>query len=369
MEHGRHITYSSSGVDYLKIDPVKLSAQKAARETANHLVANGFPEVPQSRGESAYVMDMGDYYLASITECLGTKSLIADAYAPLTKKTYYDLLAQDTIAMAINDIITVGSRPLSIHAYWACGSSEMFSHQRMLDLIEGWKNGCDRAQVSWAGGETPCLSGIITPGCIDLAASCVGIIKPKSRLSLGDALRPGDAILFAEASGIHANGISMARNLVSHLPQAYATLLSDGSSFGESLLVPTPLYSVLTEALHGGGVPIHYCSNITGHGWRKIMRHTKEFTYRIQQIPTVPEVLRFIVQEAGMSPQQAYGTFNMGAGFALFVPQESITTAMEISKLCGFPLLQAGVVEEGPKQVIIEPLGIVYSADTLAVRL
>ena len=72
-----------------------------------------------SRGESAYVIDCGDFYLASITECLGTKALVADAMRAITGRTYYDRIAQDTLAMAINDLITVGATPISVHAYWA----------------------------------------------------------------------------------------------------------------------------------------------------------------------------------------------------------------------------------------------------------
>jgi phosphoribosylformylglycinamidine cyclo-ligase len=106
------LTYEQSGVDYAKIDPLKIMAQKAGRETAKHLVAAGFEEVEASRGESAYVVDMGDFLLASITECLGTKSLVADGAREITGKTHYDSIAQDTIATAVNDIITVGAKPL-----------------------------------------------------------------------------------------------------------------------------------------------------------------------------------------------------------------------------------------------------------------
>ena len=89
-------------------------AQRAARETAGNLRGHNLAEIPASRGESAYVVDMGDFLLASITECLGTKVLIADAMRPVTGKTYFDALAQDTLAMAINDIITVGATPIAI---------------------------------------------------------------------------------------------------------------------------------------------------------------------------------------------------------------------------------------------------------------
>src|SRR5215207_4250353 len=129
MTNGKKLTYEQAGVDYSKIDPLKILAQQAARETGKNLLAAGISEVEASRGESAYVIDVGDFYLASITECLGTKSLVANAVRQLTGKTYYDQIAQDTIAMAVNDIITVGAKPLSIHAYWAVSGIDWFTDE------------------------------------------------------------------------------------------------------------------------------------------------------------------------------------------------------------------------------------------------
>ena len=103
------LDYKAAGVDYDLVDPLKVSAQRAARDTAAHLGVHGLTEVAASRGESAYVVDLGDLYLASITECLGTKALLADAMRAVTGRTYYEGIAQDTIAMAVNDLVTVGA--------------------------------------------------------------------------------------------------------------------------------------------------------------------------------------------------------------------------------------------------------------------
>ncbi|MEO8835491.1 MAG: AIR synthase related protein, partial [Caldimonas sp.] len=106
------LSYGGAGVDYARIDPLKLAAQRAAAETAANLDAHGFSELAASRGESAYVVDIGPFYLASIVECLGSKALVADAMAALTGRSDYAKIAQDTIAMAVNDLITVGATPL-----------------------------------------------------------------------------------------------------------------------------------------------------------------------------------------------------------------------------------------------------------------
>ena len=368
MKKETGLTYTQSGVDYSRIDPLKVKAQKAARATARNLARAGFREVKESRGESAHVFDVGDFYIASITECLGTKSLVADEVRKITGKTYYDRIAQDTIAMAVNDIITVGARPLTIHAYWAAGGSDWFSDEKkMRDLVSGWKKACDIAGAAWAGGETPSLSGIVLRGAIDLAASCVGIVKPKSRLTLGKKLEEGDAIILFESSGIHANGLTLARTLAHRLKKGYRSNV-EGGIYGEALLSPTIIYSQVTEALFKEGVDIHYMSNITGHGWRKIMRHPSSFTYRITQVPPVPPVLRFIVKKAGMGLKDAYGTFNMGAGFAAFVAREDALKVARIAGKKGLKAYVCGVVSRGKKRVVIEPLGIAFEGETLAVR-
>ena len=363
------LSYDQAGVNYDLIDPLKISAQRAAAATAGHLAGHGFTEVAASRGESAYVVDVGPFYLASIVECLGTKTLVADEMATLTGKSYYDGIAQDTIAMAINDLITVGATPLVVQAYWAAGGSDWFGDKlRAQALVEGWKRACDTCAVAWGGGETPALAGIVEGGRIDLAASCTGLINPKERLSVGDKLGAGDAIVLLASSGIHANGLSLARKLVERLPQGYLTEIRPGLTYGEALLAPTTLYSPVTEALWKAGIAPHYCANITGHGWRKLLRHPAELTYRIHSVPPVTPVLSFIQQQAQQDDREAYSTFNMGAGFAIFVPADQAERTAEIARSVGVPAWVAGEVEAGPKRLLIEPLGIEYGADDLQLR-
>ncbi|MCY3712735.1 MAG: AIR synthase-related protein [Gemmatimonadetes bacterium] len=377
-----HLTYEDSGVDYDRIDPLKVLAQQAARATGANLeragARTGVREVAASRGESAYVVDIGDAYLASITECLGTKALVADAMREVPavsgvpgapRRTWYDHIAQDTIATAVNDLVTVGARPLSIHAYWAAGSSDWFDDtERMNDLVDGWKAACDVLGVAWGGGETPCLTGVVEEGAIDLAASCVGIIRPKSRLTLGEDLAAGDAIVLLESSGIHANGLTLARKLSERLPEGYATVMPGGRKYGEALLDPTVLYPPVTEAAFEAGIGLRYIANITGHGWRKIMRHPGRFTYHISEVPPVPEVLQFMVDETRQTAEEAYGSLNMGAGFALFVRPEDGEAAVACAEAQGVRAWIAGVVEDGPRQVVIEPPGITLSGESLALR-
>jgi len=363
------LTYDQAGVNYDLIDPLKVAAQRAAAETGAHLASHGFSEVLASRGESAYVVDVGPMYLASIVECLGTKTLVADEMALLTGKSYYDGIAQDTIAMAVNDLITVGATPLVVQAYWAAGGSDWFGDKvRANALVAGWKKACQVSNVAWGGGETPALAGIVADGRVDLAASCTGIISPKTRLSVGEKLGAGDAIVFLAASGIHANGLSLARKLAERLPQGYLTDIGNGQTYGEALLAPTTLYSPVTEALAKDGIFPHYCANVTGHGWRKLLRHPKQLTYRITAVPPKTAILAFMQKECGLDDHEAYGTLNMGAGFALYVAADQAPRVVEIAQAQGIDAMVAGRVEDGPKQVVIEPLGVTYGAEELQLR-
>lgn len=366
------LTYDQAGVQYDLIDPLKVAAQRAAAATGAHLGAHGFAELPASRGESAYVVDVGPFLLASIVECLGTKTLVADEMQRLTGRSYFASIAQDTIAMAVNDLITVGATPLVVQAYWAAGGSDWFADaQRAQALVQGWKAACDICQVAWGGGETPALAGIVEVDRIDLAASCTGLVNPKERLTLGEKLGPGDAIVLLASSGIHANGLSLARKLAERLPQGYLTEMTEitpGLGYGEALLAPTTLYSPVTEALWRAGLQVHYAANITGHGWRKLLRHPKTLGYRVHTLPPVPPVLQFIQQQAAMDDTEAYGTLNMGAGFALFVPAAQAEQAAQVARNCGVPAWVAGEVHAGPKQLHIEPLDIHFSGEDLQLR-
>ncbi|HEY2558858.1 MAG TPA: AIR synthase-related protein [Caldimonas sp.] len=367
------LSYGASGVDYGRIDPLKIAAQRAALATGAQLDRHGFSEVESSRGESAYVIDVGPFYLASIVECLGSKALVADAMAALTGTSAYAAIAQDTIAMAVNDLITVGATPLVVQAYWAAGGSDWFDDvARAEALVEGWQRACEQCGIAWGGGETPALAGIVEGGRVDLAAACTGIVSPKTRLSLGDHLAPGDAIVLLASSGIHANGLSLARQVAERLPRGYLTPVADNAvpiSFGDALLAPTVLYAPITEALFRAGIRVRYAVNVTGHGWRKLMRHRADFSYRIDHLPEVPAVLSFLQREAGLDARTAYATFNMGAGFAIFVPAEDAERAVAVARKAGVESWLAGWVEPGPRRLVIEPLGVEYAGAELNVRL
>lgn len=369
MKKIKKLTYAQVGDNYSIKDPANKLSQQAARRTGINLKKAGFSEIQASRGESAFVWRQGSVLMASVIECLGTKSLVAYDMRKVTKKTYYDVIANDTVATFINDLSSVGAKPLVVHAYWAFGdNSWLEDKKRLMDFINGWKLACDESGSTWGGGETATLKGIINPGACDLAGSVVGIIKNPKNLVTDAKLKVGDRIIFVKSNGINANGISLARSIAKKLPRGYATKMPNGELYGEAILTKSNLYAKLVQALIQAGIDIHYISNITGHGLRKIMRGRPNFTYVIERVFDPQEIFLFIQKHAGLSDYEIYETLNMGQDYAIFLTANDVKQAQEIIKKNGFESLDAGYVKSGPRQVIIKPKKITYSSETLDLR-
>src|SRR3989344_3282725 len=128
----KKITYGRVGDDYATKDPIKKLAQIAARKTSINLKKSGFEEISDSRGESAFVWSQGNILMAAVVEGLGTKNLVADEMRKISHQTYYDVIGHDTIACIINDLITVGAKPLVIHAYWAIEDNSWLSDKKRM---------------------------------------------------------------------------------------------------------------------------------------------------------------------------------------------------------------------------------------------
>ncbi len=365
----KKITYSQVGDNYDTKDPVKKIVQAAAKRTGNNLKTHGFKEIAESRGESAYVWEQGNILMASVIEGLGTKNLIADAMRKITGKTYYDVIGHDTVATIINDLITVGAKPLVVHAYWAIEDNAWLQDkQKMTDFINGWANACDLAGASWGGGETATMKQIVVSGTAEFAGSAIGIISSKKRLITDNNLKAGDRILLLKSNGVNTNGISLTRAIAKRLTNGYAAKMSDNKMYGEGLLIKTNIYAGLIQDLLDNNIDLHYLSNITGHGMRKIMRARANFTYVIEKIFEPQEIFKFIQKHAHLNDYEMYETYNMGMDYAVFLPEQDVLKAQEIIIKNKFKSVDAGFVEKGERQVIIKPRNIVFRSETLDLR-
>ncbi len=352
-------SYRAAGVDYDALDAGKRLAIAKALSTSPLLAARGGRALDASRGEPAFVFELGEQSFAFVVEGLGTKSIIARHVFERQGINRFAEVAYDTVAAILNDLCCVGALPLVVNAYFATGASEWYGElERAGALLEGWRGACADAGCVWGGGESPSLPGMLGEGEIELAGAAVGVIAAGRSPILGEALAPGDEIVLVASSGLHANGASLARLIAARLPAGYATELPSGVSFGEALLEPSLMYVPLVAALIEDDVRLTYISHVTGHGLLKLMRPPAALTYRIERLPPVPAVLEFLVEEAGLDAQAAYSTFNMGSGYALYCAAGDGERVVAAATRLGLDALVAGRVEAGPRQVILEPIGV-----------
>ena len=370
-----NMTYAGTGVNYGTMDLLKRSAQAAGADTDEFIRRFGFSVVGWSRGESVFVIKTAIGYFGLVIEGLGTKNLVADLYREVCEalatmgKTFFDHIGQCNAAMAFNDMCVLGLRPIAYGQYLAMANGEWPKDElRRQQLIEGTKLACVLARCPWGCGETTTLSGIIVPGTVDLAGATIGFC-PTNQLIDPASIQHGDTIVIIESSGIHANGLTLARKIADKLPEGYLTKLPDGRTYGETLLDPTHIYVGLVEDCLNAGVEIHYVVNVTGHGWRKFMRAPGNFTYVIETLPRQLLIFDFIQQHGPVDDDEAYGNLNMGGGFALYVPGvDDAEVIIQIAGELGLPAFVAGHIEAGDRKVVIEPKGLVYGAETLEVR-
>jgi phosphoribosylformylglycinamidine cyclo-ligase len=374
--------YRAAGVDYETLDAGKRSAIAGALSTSALLEGRGGHTLDASRGEPAFVFELDGRTLAFVVEGLGTKSVIARQVLEGQGINRFGDVAYDTVAAILNDLCCVGALPLVVNAYFATGASEWYREgERGAALIEGWRRACVDAGCTWGGGESPTLPGLLDEREIELAGAAVGAVPAGRRALLGEELEPGDEIVLVASSGLHANGASLARLLAGRLPDGYATELAADrttsdlittstagagtTTLGEALLEPSVMYVGLVAALLADELPLRYISHITGHGLLKLMRPPQALTYRIERLPRVPAVLSFLVERARLDAHAAYSTFNMGSGYALYCAPGVGDAIAAIAEGLGLSALVAGRVEEGPRQVILEPVGVRFAGEEL----
>ncbi len=394
MAETKALTYQNSGVNYELLDPFKIKCQRAAATTAGNIekfdrYGLTVTEITQSRGESAYEIDVivhqpTRFRIAHVEEGLGTKNVVAEQLRELQEKidltdeiagtygrSFYKGIGIDNVAMIMNDLATSGAIPLNFMLHTAAYPSEWFlDQQRTEDLVAGTLEACNRVKSAWGGGESPALGVIINPGHAVISGSGIGFKFPDQNGHVNEKqIQAGNRIILIESTGAHSNGISLARGKIRELlPNGYETLLSNGQTYGEALLTPTQLYSPVIDEVYSSGARINYALHISGHGWRKIMRPEANFTYVIDKIPEPHPIFEVIQSRSGMSDEQIYGDYNMGAGFALFVPEEDVDKVLVATEKAGQKAIDAGYIESGPRRVVIRPIEVEYKGESLQIR-
>jgi phosphoribosylformylglycinamidine cyclo-ligase len=209
----------------------------------------------------------------------------------------------------------------------------------------------------------------VDPKTIALAGSAVGRVSPKSNRITGE-IHDGDAIVLLASSGVHTNGLTLARQIAGNLPQGYLTVMADGRAYGEALLDASVIYVKFLAAVQKAGLKLAYAAHITGHGWRKMMRLAEPFVYRLTEIRSPLPVFEFMMERGPMDLKEAYGTFNMGVGFAAYVAAKDAGRCVQLAEAAGYTAWVGGTVrKEGQRKAVeIVPLGITFEGDTLNLR-
>jgi phosphoribosylformylglycinamidine cyclo-ligase len=362
---------TSSGVDYIPLDEAKRLGQKIALTTAGYL-PKGYKDVTWSRGESVQLVDAGSFYIGGLIEGLGTENMVADAVDAENSgnpRSYYYEIGRSNVAVVLNDAATLGVQPLQFFLKVdVCEEEWLTNRSRITRLYKGTAAACRDARCAYQGGEIPSLKGLVVPGQAILGGSTTGIVAPKSRV-IRPRIQARDRIVLLRSTGLHDNGFTGARGIAAKLPDGYRSRLFSGKSFGEALLPATPIYVQAVLACVAAGIDVHYCVNITGHGWRKLMRAVKPFGYIIERIPKPHEIFTFLQEQTGFDHKQMYGSYNMGAGYALFIPPEQVKRALAILRRF-FPAMDVGYVEKTNtgKYLEIRPLKIDFGREDLQVR-
>jgi phosphoribosylformylglycinamidine cyclo-ligase len=355
-------SYQQAGVDYEVLDRVKQEAIRRAKATSHLLTALGGGEIPASRGASAYVFTVGELTLAIVVEGLGTKSMIAEEFLTLTGVSRFADIAVDAVGTIVNDVISVGSIPLVVSAYFSTGDAAWYADERRsIELLSGWQRACEDAGATWGGGESPALPGLVSTHGIELAGSALGLIPAGHGAVLGEGIAAGDRIVLLSSSGLHANGASLARRVAAKLPKGLLTPLPSGRSLGDALLDPTVLYPRFVRHLLDAGIRPKFLNGVTGHGLMKVMRAPAQVRYVIETVPEVPEVLDFLARQTEMSAQEAYGTLNMGIGYVAVVAAEDVDETVAIARAGGYEAIAAGEVVAGNRSVVLPSLGVEFS--------
>jgi len=364
------LSYESSGVRYDQLDAFKRACQRAARSTTPLLAAHGYREPASVRGESSYLIEADDHFIAHVEEGLGTKNLVADAVQAATGLSFYREIGIDTVATIVNDLVTCGALPISVAMHAAVGDSAWFADEKRANsLVEGFAEGCRLAGAVWGGGETPALRGLVVPSAIVLAGSALGKISPKDLRITGD-VHEGDAIIFLASSGVQTNGLSLCRLIAEKVPQGYQSRIGDGRTYGEALLAPSVIYAAFVRECQRRSLKLNYVAHVTGHGWRKLMRLEEPFVYEITNVRPPGELFDFMMRSGPIDRREAYATFNMGVGFAAWVAAKDVEATLAAAKAGGYDAWLAGhVKKEGRrKAVVVSSLDLIFEGDTLQVR-
>jgi phosphoribosylformylglycinamidine cyclo-ligase len=313
-------SYRDAGVDMDKGDRF-VDFIKAIRSPAIDPGIGGF-----SAAIDVAALGMRRPVLLTTTDGVGTKILVARRLGRL------DTIGIDLVAMCVNDLVVCGARPVQFLDYIACGRLQ---EDRLQALMQGIVRGCELAGCRLGGGETAEMPDVYGPDEFDLAGFAVGAVEKDAQLPRLADIRAGDVLLGIASSGIHSNGLSLARKA---LPESAWSLL----------LEPTRIYAPEMAALCATG-HVLAAAHITGSGLygnlERVVPDGLKIAFTFDW--PVPEVFRSIQDSGGVSDAEMRAVFNLGIGIALVVHPARADALEAAARGAGFSLLRIGTLERG----------------------
>ncbi|MBR58791.1 MAG: phosphoribosylformylglycinamidine cyclo-ligase [Myxococcales bacterium] len=335
------LTYRDAGVDIHKadafIEKIRANVQSThGPEVLGGLGGFGAAFLPDIAG-------MEEPTLISGTDGVGTKLMLAQ------ELEQHNTVGIDLVAMCVNDILTLGARPLFFLDYLATGKLDP---QVMADVVAGITEGCRQAGAALVGGETAELPDMYEPDCYDLAGFSVGLVD-KKKICDGQRLEQGDVFIGLPASGVHSNGFSLVRHVLRETNTSLQTPFGpEGQTIGSALLEPTTIYvrPVLELAKQ---VDVRAMAHITGGGIGgnlvRVLPEGLRAQLDIDAIPSLP-IFEWLLAN-GVDTAEAFHVFNMGVGFILAVPAAEADTALSILHNHGQDAFRLGTIEAGEREV------------------
>lgn len=325
--------YASSGVDIdlegAAVASLIGSLQRSTRKA-------GTPGAPVDLpGGFGGLIEFGDHLLAMATDGVGSKLQIATAVKN------WDSVGIDCMAMNVNDLLCVGAEPIAFVDYIAVPKPDPEVHAAVGASLA---KACELANVTLAGGETASLPGIVTE--LDLSGTALGFLDKDSAIT-GEQLKSGDVLIGLPSSGIHSNGFSLVRNIVTSMGLSYidpcpfetaftSRMLPLKPTLADVLLIPTRIYCNTVVGLlnhlkesQGSVHAVHGIAHITGGGLSNLLRLHDKLGWHIDRPMSIPPEFIWLQNQGNVTDLEMHRTFNMGLGMVLAVEKEQADSILE----------------------------------------
>ncbi len=322
-------TYKATGVDTAKEE---LGMKKVAEWVHKTFAFCPSAPVKLPIGYFANVLQItSEIGIAISTDGVGTKILLAE------QLERFDTIGIDCVAMNVNDVLCVGARPISMVDYIAV---QRLTPEFLEEIGVGLREGARQAGISIPAGEIAqipeMLQGLKDGSGFDLVGTSIGLVHP-NKINTGREVRPGDVVIGLPSSGIHSNGLTLARKSLLELGgmKLNEFVPELGRTLGEELLEPTRIYVKQILTLIDEGINIKALIHVTSDGFMNLARVEAPVGFTLDAIPAPPPIFALIQEKGGVPLDEMYTVFNMGIGFCLVLGPHDVERAMRLLQQCG----------------------------------